>query len=141
MAHVQREGIPALKLSGRGYEKARWRISDLPAGGALQVHVFVVTGDEVVHGRAMAEVHVLHDTEVGECLERAVDACSMNGGVPLCDGRSDLVGGEVASILGQHAEDRPAWSGHALASRVELVADLVQEGRRRDGHALTMDAS
>lgn len=65
MAHVQGEGIPLLEFAGCAQEQVRWRIGDLPACGTLQVQVFVVAVYQVVDGRAMAKVHVLHDTEGG----------------------------------------------------------------------------
>lgn len=96
MAHVQGEGIPLLEFAGCAQEQVRWRIGDLPACGTLQVQVFVVAVYQVVDGRAMAKVHVLHDTEVGERLEGAVDASPMNRGVALGNRGHDLLGTEVA---------------------------------------------
>lgn len=80
--------------------------------------VFSMIGDEVESGRAVAEVDVLDDAEVGESLQGPIDAGSMDGGVSSCHGCHDLLRGPVTWVLGQHRKHSLAGTGHPLAPGV-----------------------
>jgi hypothetical protein len=71
-------------------------------------------------GAAAAEIDSVEEAEVGELLERAVDAGDADGATVGADSVEDFLGGEAAVLGGEVSDDRIARAARSRAGAAEF---------------------
>jgi zinc transport system substrate-binding protein len=89
-----------------------------------------VGGRWLVAGDAVARLHALDQTEVGECLEGAVDRGDPHGPPRLAQAVMDLLSAQAAVLAAEELDDRGTRAAPAVAGCVQRSA-----GVSRPGHA------
>ncbi len=100
---------------------------DVSHGTALlaqQVEIGVV--GEVVNGSPVAEMNMVDNAELGECVEGSVDGRPVNGGVSCADLCGQVVGGGVVSAGHECLDHGPSGFGESAASAAEPCQNVVE---------------
>ena len=85
----------------------------------------------LVAGDTVADVDALHEAEVGELVDGAIDARDSDPAAGGTDPVEDLLGGQAAALLAEMLDDRCAGAALAKPRRTQAVEGLLRPCRVR----------
>lgn len=114
MARVDLEAVLGANPTAEAAERLLGNLDHNPTPPADQMVVRVV--GEVVHGRTVAEVDVVDDTEPFEVLQEPVHRGLVDVGLAGLDGDGQLLRRGMPVVVDEGQEDRPPGAGYPAAA-------------------------
>ena len=115
MGVVQNEVVHVGQPCGDHGKQVDGQVLDTTAAPALGVRMGSNIVCQVISRGAVAQMDVLHHSQVAQPVKRAIDGRAMNSWVAPSGSLRDLLDPQVPGHLGQHGEHRGARPCHAVA--------------------------
>ena len=94
----------------------------------MVVMVSAVRVRDLEAGNAVADIHTLHEAELGERIEHPIDACDPHASAGCPDSVEDLLGGATAVLAAEVLDDGPPRAAVAQPGAAKSEKRLSRPG-------------
>ena len=127
---IHRITVPSCHLLEGSLQRGILEGLDLATGVADEMVVMVpaVRVRDLEAGNAVADVHTLHEPELGERIEHPIDTRDPDASTRCPDSVEDLLGGATAVLAAEVLDDRSPRAAVAQSGTAESEECLIRPG-------------